>query len=340
MTDLHPLVEQWVAEGIISAEQGGRILERQNGAEARSLRGSLIAEALSYVGGILVLLATVIIAALYWPSLTLAARSGLTGGAAAIVLAAGFLLPSAMGAARRRLRAVLWAIAVAMIGLWVGITLDGLHWRDETGVLVAASAAAVVALFLWGYQKTFLQQAALGVALLVATGSAVAHLPRGDDVVVGVAVWALGLAWLALAWGDLIPPRRTAYVLGGAAIIFGGQLTARHDWGLALAGVSVVALVTAAVLIHDLWLLAVGAVGVLITVPVIIDRFYQHQLAAPLALLAAGAVMIALGVFVARRRTEVRRSAATTISATWAISLAAIVIAVMTPVVLFAGGLW
>jgi uncharacterized membrane protein len=100
MTDLPALVRQWVGEQIISAEQGDRILSRQAESDAHTPRGSLVAEALSYVGGILVLLATLIIASLYWPSLTVSTRSALTGGAAAVVLAAGFLLPSAMGAAR------------------------------------------------------------------------------------------------------------------------------------------------------------------------------------------------------------------------------------------------
>lgn len=337
MTDLNTQVRNWVSSGIISPDQGEKILAQQPQPPAR---GSLVAEALSYVGGVLVLVAALIIASIYWPSMSLGARSALTGGAAALVLAAGVVLPATMGPARRRLRAVLWAMAVVLTGVWIGVTLDGLHWEDETGILIAASSAAVVGFFLWGYQKTVLQQAALGVALAIAAGAAAAHLPRGDEVTVGLTVFGLGLTWLALAWGDLVAPQRCAYILGGAAVIFGGQLTTRQDWGFVLAAVSVAALVAAAVLIRDLWLLAVGAVGVLITVPAIIDRYFSNELAAPLALLGAGASLIALGVFIARRRTTAAQRAAVTIPARYAVALAIVVLAVMTPVVLISGRLW
>ncbi|WP_020524769.1 DUF2157 domain-containing protein [Catelliglobosispora koreensis] len=343
MSELSSLVGQWVSRGIISEQQGQQILaEHKQPLRVSISRGSLIAEALAYVGGILILLAAIIIASLYWPDLVLAAKSGLTGGSAAIVLIAGFLLPASMGAARGRLRSVLWALSVALLGIAVGITLDGLHWNDETGVFAAAAAAAALAAPLWLYHKSFLQQTALGVSLVLAVGSAAAHLPNDRESTIGLAIWGLGLAWLALTWGALITPQRTGYLLGGAAIVAGSQLTTQLDWGLALAGASVLALLAAAVYVRDLWLLGVGAVGVLVTVPLIVDRFFEGELAAPLALLGAGVLLIGLGVFTARKRggAEAKQRAEHRIPAAYAIGLAVAVAAVMTVVVLLAGRAW
>jgi len=109
----------------------------------------------------------------------------------------------------------------------------------------------------------------------------------------------------------------------------------------ALANATVVALVTAAVLIRDLLLLGVGAVGVLITVPVIFDRYFEGELAAPLALLGAGVLLIGLGVITARRRG--RQAVAsplptpTRIPPWQAVACATAVVALVTPVVVLLG---
>ena len=246
MTELSSLVGQWVADGLISAEQGRQILATQKSPVlVAPPRGSLVAEALGYVGGVLVLLAAIIITTIYWPQLTLGARSGLTAATAAVLLAAGFALPAGLGRPRSRLRAVLWALAVA----------------------------APLAIVLWLLQKVYLQQAALGVALAVTVAAAV-HLPDEGEATIGLALWGVGLAWLALTWADLYAPQRTGFLLGGIAVVAGSQMTTQADWGVALASGTVVALVTAAVLVRDLWLLGVGAVGVLITVPMIFDRYF------------------------------------------------------------------
>ena len=306
MTELRVLVGRWVAAGIISEAQGQRILADDDSRPVlvAAPRGSLVAEALSYVGGMLVLLAVGIIATIYWPSLGAAARGGLAGTATAAVLAAGFLLPRGMGAVGVRLRSVLWAVAVASFGLFIGIILDGLGWGSRDTVLTAALCALALAIVLWRLQQTFLQQLALGAAVVVTVGAATAHLPHADQATAGLALWGAALAWLALNWGELLPPQRTGYLLGGGAAVAGSLLTTQENWGLALAGITVVALVAAAVLVRDLWLLGVGAVGVLVYAPIIVNRFFEGELAAPLALLGAGVLLIALGVLTARRRSE------------------------------------
>jgi hypothetical protein len=71
----------------------------------------------------------------------------------------------------------------------------------------------------------------------------------------------------------------------------------------------------------------------------IFDRYFEGQLAAPLSLLGAGALLIALGVFTARRRApEAATSPLPVRIAAWQAFLgAAVVVAVVAPVVLMVG---
>ncbi|MFP5346001.1 MAG: DUF2157 domain-containing protein [Actinomycetes bacterium] len=102
------LLEPGVTEGLISAEQadrirasehlagdvtGGHAVPTQRAASARRSEISLVTEALGYVGGLLVVLAAVLIGAQVWQQLPLAGRLALTGGTGALVLA-GFAVPS------------------------------------------------------------------------------------------------------------------------------------------------------------------------------------------------------------------------------------------------------
>src|SRR4030095_610877 len=119
----------------------------------------------------------------------------------------------------------------------------GLDWQSEDSLFAAASSSAVLAIILWAYQRTALQQVAIAVAVASTVGSAAAMLPHSDEAIVGLALWGAGLSWLILVWGALLPPARTGYLLGGVAVVLGAQLTAGNDWGLALATISVVALV-------------------------------------------------------------------------------------------------
>ncbi|MFP5346003.1 MAG: hypothetical protein ACLGIA_03110 [Actinomycetes bacterium] len=92
------------------------------------------------------------------------------------------------------------------------------------------------------------------------------------------------MVWLLLGWGGLLPPRRAAYVLGGVGVLGGAQVTMTDGWG------------------HVLALVTVASLGMVMTVPPVIDRYFPGVLAAPLALLVAGAVLLAAAVQVARRR--------------------------------------
>jgi hypothetical protein len=72
-------------------------------------------------------------------------------------------------------------------------------------------------------------------------------------------------------------------------------------WGYFLALATVGALIGAGVLLGDLLLLSVGALGALQALPATVLYFLPGALAAPLALLAGGVVLITVAVWAARR---------------------------------------
>lgn len=300
--DLDARLDRWVASGLITADQARRIRAAEGVAPAPHA-ASLVAESLGYVGGVLVLVAAAVIAGRYWSGLGVGGRLAVAFGAALVLAAVGAALPSRLGAADRRLRAVCWALAVAAVAGGLGLVgADVLDLREESVALLAAAGAAAAAAAFWAWHRTVLQQAVLLVALAVTAAAASAHLPRGETEVAGLAVWGVGVVWLLLGWGHLLAPRVAVDVLGGAVAVFGTMLTVSTDWGSGLAISWAVVLVGSGVVLRDLVLLGVGAVATLVTVPVVLNRWFPDTLTAPLALLAVGALLVIAGLQVARRR--------------------------------------
>jgi hypothetical protein len=74
--------------------------------------------------------------------------------------------------------------------------------------------------------------------------------------------------------------------------------------GGALAAATAAGLVVAGVLARDLVLLGASSVVTLVTVPIVVGRLFPDLLAAALALLVAGALLVLGGLRTARRRAE------------------------------------
>jgi hypothetical protein len=238
----------------------------------------------------------------------LGVRLGLTAAAAALLLAAGVAVPERLGAAGRRLRAVLWLLSAgAFAGFLALIGAEALDWQNGEDVTVfVGGGTAAYAGALYARHRSVLQQAALFVALVTTAAAGAAHLEGGEVTAPGLTVWGLGLVWLALAWGGLLPPRRAAYVLGSIGALLGAQMTMTTGWGHFVALGTVAALIGAAVLVGDLVVLGIGAVGALMILPGTMAYYFPGALAAPLALLAAGVLLVAAALRTARRRGQPR----------------------------------
>ena len=123
-----------------------------------------------------------------------------------------------------------------------------------------------------------------------------------SDALPGFAVWGVALIWLLLGWGGLLEPRRFVMVFGAAGMFVGALTTIPTYAGIVLALVTAVAVVATAVLFRDLLLLAVGAFGTLLVLPSSVIELFPGDLAAPIAMLVVGALLVGAGLFIARRR--------------------------------------
>ncbi|MFW6090882.1 MAG: DUF2157 domain-containing protein [Actinomycetota bacterium] len=319
--DLASRLQHWVSHGLITQEEAdsirawesaqpatdGEAAPRPDARQPR-LPQSLVTEALGYLGAALVAAAVALVLFQYWSEMSTALRVGLAALAAALLLVGGAVVPNRLGAAGSRLRAVLWlagtGIVAGMLGLVAGEVLE---WRTgEDVAMFVAGGAALLAIGLWARHRHVLQQVAVFVPLGITAGAAAGRLAGGEGTPPGLAIWGLGLAWLALAWGAVISQRRTAIVLGGLATLLGAQITMGADWGFVLATATAAALVVAAVVISDLVLLAVGAIGALLFLPETVAHYFPGEFAAAIALLVAGAVLVGVALR-ARRRDRAHR---------------------------------
>jgi hypothetical protein len=159
---------------------------------------SAVIEALGYLGGVLAVSGVVLLVAHYWTDLALGGRLALSGVTAAALAGAGLAVPERRNSAMARLRAFLWTLATASVGVFAAVAARDLLGDEPAGPVVACTAASVAlvsGLMWWGRRRPVQQLLALSAAV-VAVGTGLAE-PAGSTVA-GVAVWAAGAALLAL----------------------------------------------------------------------------------------------------------------------------------------------
>jgi hypothetical protein len=355
--DLSAVIEQWMADGIITAEQADRM--RDDLVEPltvspgdspalvsapvpgpRTSRAALVTEALGYLGGVIILVALGLVVGNLWDQLSAGVRLALVGVVALLLLVAGALIPARLGATGTRLRSVLWLASSTAMAAFLGLgASEWAGWVDESEVTIAAFGTALYSGVLWWAHRHLLQQVAVFVPLLVGVGAGVSLLPDAGALP-GLAVWGVSVAWLALAWGGLLPGRQVGTVLGAVGMVGAAATLVDQGWGVILALATVSALISLGLAFRDLFLLGVGAAGTLMVLPPIMGRYFPGALAPALVLLGLGVLLVLAAVLTTRRRGDAVSGA----EARWAIgtpslgiSVAAVVVVATSAVVLMAG---
>ncbi|TGN63710.1 hypothetical protein EXE59_06900 [Nocardioides eburneiflavus] len=310
-------ISGWVAEGIIDEEQAARIrararvpvpetreqeTQRVTGLGGAELR-SYAVEALGYLGGLLVVIAAMLLANLYWSDLGVGARLGVLGGAVVGLVAAGSLTPAGRGDAWSRLRSVLWAAAtVVAAGFTVVLADEVLELQETDLALTVSGTVTVVAALLWLAHRVPLQQVMLMVSGMLTAGTLTEQILDADWAI-GVGIWAVALAWLVLGWTEVLRPPAVAMAFGAIGMVFGASATMQWDAGIVLGLLTVAGVVLVAVVARELPMLGAGAIGVLMIVPRAVDEWFPGELTAPFVLLGLGGGLVALAVWIARSRT-------------------------------------
>jgi hypothetical protein len=306
--DVDALLRHWVDDGLITAEQA-KLLRADvppsmpSGATRSVPRAtSLVIEAIGYLGGILIMVGLGLVVGQYWAELPTGGRLALAGAVTVSLLVAGTAVPAGRAAAGARLRAVLWLAATVGLATVLGLAgAEVFDWREEAVATVAAAGALTLAATLWYLHRHPVLHLTV-LAAMAATAMAATTLLPDTDFLPGVAGWGVGVAWAVLAWGGLLPPRRLGVLAGAVVTTFAAMTVASESWGSALAIATVVALVAVAVVMRDLVLLAVAALGTLNVLPVVVARFFPGTLSAAVVLLVVGLLLVGVAVLTARRR--------------------------------------
>lgn len=324
--EIHRMLLRWQGEGLLDPAEVVRI----EAAEAARHAGepalpattppasppgvaepagtSLIAEALGYAGGALIGASVAVLVGRSWSTLLFGSQVAVLAAAAVLLLAAGLFVPTRIGEAGVRLRAVLW---LAATGLWFGLgslvaSKDGLDWQSREMLLFAAAVTVPLAAVLWWRTRTVLQHLAMFAALAVLAASLCDYLTFLDGQEPSLGVWLFAVGWVVLALLDVVKPPLVAYLVGSLVAVVAAETTAGEAWGAVFAVASASLVVAFAVWQHSIPLLAVGTYSVLTSVPAATDRLFPGSVGIVLGLMVAGAVLVLSALWITRRGARAR----------------------------------
>lgn len=287
-----------VAGGLITREQAEAIVALAQAPEPaaavpeRAPRVPLLVEGLGYLGGVLVGVGTVLLVSRQWAELELWAQLSLAALAAVGLTVAGFFARPETDPVLWRLRSFLWFVASGATAFVVALAAaDALDLAPRGVALLTGSAVAVHGGLLWWHRDRPAQQLAMlvGVAVVAAVLASFA----GFDAAIGLALWAVGVAWLVLGRARILRPPLVAVLLGALVAMVGATGTAAWPsvaplFGLATA-MGVVALGMTG---GEPLLTGLGVAGTFVFVPWAVVRFFGGTLGAPVALLVTGLLLL------------------------------------------------
>ena len=267
-------------------------------------RFSLLTEAVGYVGGLLMFAGGVAALVQRWDDLSAAVRVGLLAGSALVLLAIGFATMRSSDPAAIRLTSVLWLLSTAATAGAVAELMTGVvEASDETSFLVTAAVATLWASVVYALHRLTLQHLALFVGVLVTALAAIQRIdPEAPGWIAGVVAWAIGLGWVALGEGNLVPPWWAAIPVGMlTALIAPTAVDADSTATMFALGIGTAALLMAFSVRGKLVPgLALASLGLFAYVTGAVVHYLGDPLGVPMALTLTGGLILVIAGITAR----------------------------------------
>ena len=316
--DLPGRLARWVEAGLVSGEQAAAIEDferaaaRKAAAEAER-RVPLVAEALGYLGGALVVAALALVIGRRWQDMPELAHLAVLSVATAAVFAGGWAVRGNDDPALGRLGSLLWFLSAAGVGGTVGsVIVDFVEPEGHAEVVRSVLVVFVVMLAwsvpLWRVRPWPLQQLATFAGVTGVVMSAIRLDEDAGPLAFGFALWIIGVGWAVLAWREAVQPVLVGYALGCFAALYAPTAIANEsEGGAVLLGLATAAALTAAaVAARRPPLLLAGAVGLFAYLPGAAVYYLGDTLGTELTLLIVGIALLGVAVLMARLRQHVK----------------------------------
>jgi hypothetical protein len=311
MIDLNRHIDQWVGEGIITAEQAARMRNSLTGESPpeRQPEGRIpiVTEILGYVGAALAIWAVMFLVSEFWVNLSDWAQASLFGALAIALFVGGTALLDSAEPAFERLSGVLWAGSVVAIGGALFIVLDAITGLSAplTWTMIGFVGIVAGAPMLWR-QETVMQHVVLFASVLMAIVSLIALGPDVEIFVYGFATWSVGLIWALVSRAGALQPSGSGMVLGVASMFVGAQMTAGGGdyvtFGVVLGLATAALLATAGVMLKEKLSIVLGGAGIFMFVPQAMFHFFGETFGGMFGLFLAGLALVGLAIWFGRHK--------------------------------------
>lgn len=318
--DLHARLRAWVDAGLLEQAQATAIEAHETATAAAAVATAPTAgpavgartlgpviEALGYLGGILASTGVLLLVANAWDDLSTGGRLAISALTAVALIGAGAAVPEERAGAMRRLRAVLWTLGTAAVGVFAAVAGREVLGTDvHDGWLVAwtAGAIAVTSAALWWGRRRPVQHLVALVAATVCVGAAT--MAGVGQVTAGLVVWVVGAALVGAGLRRLSVTPVLEVLVGSLAMTVGSVIAVADDPGIRLLFVVATGVALVAIVLHRRWvqdtativvLAVVGSFTLLQGLPALIGTMAEHAaVATGAALWLASAAVVLIGV--------------------------------------------
>lgn len=287
--------------------------ERSAATSAPSGRVSLITEAVSYVGVVLVLAGGFAAIANRWVDIPAWGHVGILAAATAVFLSIGVVLFGSAEPALQRLVSVAWFVSVmTLAGAVATVAAEVNDLSGQVAALITGLAITAESLVLWLIRKRALAAAALFLSLIVTTSGVIATSTGGTALwlTLTLTFWAFGLVWALLGWRGYVEPDWVTMPMGILLALLAPTFALdKHGWMYAIAIGTAAGLMAVSVPLRHVLLLGIGTVTLLAYVTAMVTRYFADSLGTPAALSLTGALVLVLAAAGARLLRLMKRPA-------------------------------